>query len=114
MKAFHFTNGMILRDGTPLEVGKTYIFEGDIKICKSGYHASKNVLDALYYAPDFTLSLVECEEIETEHYDKFVCRIRKVLETHEVKDIILNWCLDVAENSLNSYWKSKKDRRCCA
>ena len=111
MKAFHFTDGMTLRDGQTLEVGKTYIYDGEIKICRSGYHASKNVLDALKYAPGFTLSLVECDEIEEEHDDKFVYRIRKVLEIHDVREIVLNWCIDVAEEAVKKYWTDEKDSR---
>ena len=37
MRAYHFTDGMKLRDGQELIVGKTYVYDGYIQICRSGY-----------------------------------------------------------------------------
>ncbi len=79
MKAWHFT-GNELRDGSPIpKVGEWLVYEGDIVICESGLHASKDMFDALLYAPGPILHRVECEDIVTEHDDKFVCRRRKII-----------------------------------
>jgi hypothetical protein len=57
-------------------------------ICESGLHASKHPLDALSYAPGGTLCLVECEDIEEEHADKFVCRRRKIVKRIDATDLL--------------------------
>ena len=81
--AYHFTNGYLLRDGTPLPPpGKTLVFEGKVEICRSGYHASRTPWQALQYAPGDILSQVLCEDIVTaQKDDKFVCRRRTVIKT---------------------------------
>ena len=78
--AYHFV-GSTLRDGRPIPAdGEWLVHEGDVTICESGLHASKHPFDALPYAPGSTLCLVECEDIVTEHDDKFVCRRRKIVK----------------------------------
>ena len=50
--AWHFTDGNKLRDGTPLPaVGEWLEYEGEVRICRSGYHYSLLPSDALLYAP---------------------------------------------------------------
>jgi hypothetical protein len=45
-------NGVpILRDGTLLQIGKTYEHAGMLRMCASGYHDSERLMDALEYAP---------------------------------------------------------------
>ena len=48
----------VMRDGKPIIIGKTYTVEKNV-LCESGYHGSKNILDALYYAPGEWLSVRE-------------------------------------------------------
>ena len=81
MKAWHFlADSGKLRDGKfPPPDGEWLIHDGSVKICASGLHASKNILDALEYAPGGILCRVECEDIVDRHGDKFVCRKRKIL-----------------------------------
>ena len=106
--AWHFTDGMKLRDGTPLEI-KTYRYVGPIEMCASGYHWSRDPLDALKYAPGFTLSRVRVDEIEQEDSDKGVSRVREVLEIHDVRDVILLWAADVAEHAVHRYYTGDSD-----
>ena len=40
----------VMRDGTPIEIGKRYILP-KAKMCKRGFHGSPTPLDALQYAP---------------------------------------------------------------
>ena len=52
MKAYKgFTKDMTCRN-FQYEEGKTYEHEGDVKVCKSGFHACEDAIDVLdYYAP---------------------------------------------------------------
>ena len=106
--AWHFTDGMKLRDGTPLEV-REYRYERFVEMCLSGYHWSRDPLDALKYAPGFTLSRVRVDEIVQEDEDKGVSRVREVLEIHDVRDVILLWAADVAEHAVHRYYTGDSD-----
>ena len=86
--AYHFTDGYHLRDGQPLEMGREYVFDGEPEMCVRGYHASRNVFDALEYAPGATLSRVECREVTEECDDKIVCRRRRVIATIDATKIL--------------------------
>lgn len=99
--AWHFTDGMKLRDGTPLEVGKTYQYKGKIKVCESGYHASRQLIDALQYAQGAQISRVECWGGVTEQDDKLVARNRTVLWTIDATMILHEFACRVAEIALS-------------
>ena len=99
--AWHFTDGMTLRDGQPLVVGKTYRHEGDVEICESGYHASRRLFDALRWAPGTQLSRVECWGDLKEEEDKLVAKNRKVLWTLDVAMILHELAYRVAEIALS-------------
>ena len=103
--AWHFTNGMKLRDGQPLKVGKTYKYEGKLEMCAKGYHASVDIRDALSYAQGFQVSRVECSGDMEKQSDKLVCRNRKVIWTIDAKAIILKWSIRVATDAVK---KAKK------
>ena len=47
MKAYKGFNKDLTCRGYQYEVGKTHIYEGDIQICKQGFHACENPLDVL-------------------------------------------------------------------
>ena len=107
--AWHFTNGWKLLDGQELIVGKTYRFDGKLKLCPSdedlekgegGFHASKRILSALMYAPGTIVSRVKCEEIGQEEDDKFVCRKRTVLWAIDIEMILHEFACQVAEHAL--------------
>ena len=99
--AWHFTDGMVLRDGQPLEVGKTYTYEGEVKICESGYHASRRLIDALRYAPGAQISRVECWGDVQEENDKLVARNRRILWTLDATMILHEFACRVAEIALS-------------
>ena len=99
--AWHFTDGMTLRDGQSLEEGKTYTYEGEIKICESGYHASRRLIDALRYAHGAQISRVECWGDVQEQDDKLVARNRTVLWTLDATMILHEFACMVAEISLS-------------
>jgi hypothetical protein len=59
--------------------GKTYHAKGPLVICSNGMHASRNILDALYYAPGACISRVEMSGPMVLSHDKLCARHRKVL-----------------------------------
>ena len=108
--AWHWTDGRELRDGQPLVVGKLYKHDGPLVMCESGYHASVDIVDALGYAPGFTVSRVECSgEIESQD-DKMVCTRRKVLWTVNARRAVLAWSVRVATDTVKAVKKVYKDK----
>jgi hypothetical protein len=86
--AYHFT-GELLRDGRPVPaIGETLVHTGSIIWCKSGLYASRDVFDALKYAPGAMLHRVLCEEIEREDTDKLVCRCRTIIASIDATDLL--------------------------
>ena len=86
VKAWHFT-GDKLRDGSPIpKVGEWLEYPGNIVICNSGLHASRDPFDALRYAPGPILHLVECEWIVTEQHDKLVCARRRIIASKDATE----------------------------
>ena len=108
--AWHFTYGMRFRDGQPLVVGKTYTHTGPLVMCDSGYHAGRDITDALYYAPGFTVSRVECSGEMREQSDKLVCRQRKVLWSFDTKKVIIAWARRVATDAVKTVRKTSTDK----
>ena len=68
-----------LRDGSPLVLGSKLVHTGKLSICKSGYHASERIIDALGYAPGPIVCRVECSGQFDRQNDKLVCTERKAL-----------------------------------
>ena len=86
--AWHFTEGMKLKDGQHLIEGKTYGHTGKLEMCQSGYHASRNILDALRYMNTTQVSRVECFGRVEEDASKLVCSKRKVLWTIDITEVL--------------------------
>ena len=87
--AWHFTDGNKLRDGTPLPaVGEWLEYEGEIHICRSGYHYSLLPSDALLYAPGDRIHLVECDDIVKTHDNKGVCRRRRIIASMDAEEML--------------------------
>ena len=62
--------------GYPFEVGKTYHHEGEVILCKSGFHACKRPLEVFqYYSPTYKFALVEAKGTIKEQFDstKIAC-----------------------------------------
>jgi hypothetical protein len=100
MRAWHFTSGWELRDGKPLEIGKTYRHDGALIICESGLHASVKLFDAMQYAPGSVLSLVECGGEIIKESDKLCCRERTVLHAEDIDKTLHLAACDIAEAAL--------------
>lgn len=87
--AWHFTADK-LRDGSPIpRVGEWLEFTGEIRMCESGLHASRDPLDALQYAPGPLLHRVECDEIAEEGDDKLVCSRRRIIASRDMTEYLL-------------------------
>jgi len=79
MKAWHFV-GDTLRNGGPIPAdGELLAYNGNIKMCESGLHASIRLIDALKYAPGSTICRVDCDTIMEKGNDKLVCGYRTIL-----------------------------------
>jgi hypothetical protein len=78
-KAWHFVSDT-LRDGRPVPAdGEVLVHKGPLKLCASGLHASKNILDALQYAPGSIICRVEVGGEIIHGCDKLVCSERTIL-----------------------------------
>ena len=95
IRAYHFV-GDTLRDGRPIPAdGEWLVHGGEVVMCESGLHASRDPFDALQYAPGPVLCLVECEGIVSEDKDKLVCRRRKIIARFDATDTLrafARWC----------------------
>lgn len=93
---YHFT-GDTLRDGSPVPpLGEKLVFDGDIKICRSGLHWSERAFDALKYAPGKWLHLVECSEPVESQSDKHVSRERTILKTIDAEHLCRRFAAELA------------------
>ena len=88
--AWHWVSSdRTLRDGRPLPaVGETLRHEGEMRICGSGLHASRDPLSALQYAPGPIICRVRCNGIQQEQIDKLVCRERTVLWCYDATSVL--------------------------
>ena len=94
IKAWHFVaDDRMLAHQPGLEVAPGYIYseDGPIVICESGLHGSRNLLDALNYAPGSYLCRVEMWGDVTDLNDKLVARHRHVIAAKDVAPELRLW-----------------------
>jgi hypothetical protein len=85
----------VLRDGTPLVIGKTYEHTGQLAMCESGYHDSERVIDALWYAPGPYLCRVLVSADLADH-DKRVSRYRQAIAGIDATMILHDFATRIA------------------
>jgi hypothetical protein len=86
--AYHFV-GATLRDGTSVPSdGVTLRWDGPLKMCISGFHASRKAWQAVEYAPGPILCRVHCTGDVIEGHDKLVCRERTLIERRDATDML--------------------------
>ena len=125
-KLYKFLNGMESKNGShEWEKGKWYSVEGELEICKNGFHASEHIQDALNYVQADTLAAVEVDGEHIEDDDKQCWERMRVVKTYEWTRIesmklaiysakeskeyfdgdeeIIDDCIDVAGQILNEY-----------
>ena len=81
MRAWHILEDTgLLRDNTPPPPdGEWLEYEGPIRICRSGLHASARVTDALKFAPGSIVCRVDMADACGTEPDKLVARRRKII-----------------------------------
>lgn len=116
--AWHFCDGWQLRDGTPLEIGRTYSVDPPIVLCEHGLHASINLIDALQYAPGDVLCRVQMWGDVQKASDKLAATHRYVVNAIDAGDLLHEIACIVAEYALTRYgngdprsWRAIKAKR---
>lgn len=80
--AWHFLPAdrrLLHGDGREIKIGETIRFDGELALCKSGLHASRDLWAAFLYAPGPVLCRVRCGGKILTDTDKIVCSERTVL-----------------------------------
>src|SRR5271166_491861 len=94
--AWHFV-GDKLRNGDliPLD-GVTLRFSGRLRMCESGFHASRRIIDALRYAPGDTVCRVLIGGDIIEEPDKLVASERSILWRLDAKELLTEFTRKIA------------------
>jgi len=90
-------------DGRVVRVGETLTVDGPIVPCERGLHASRQVLDALEYAPYAPaswLARVRCHGTVVEDFDKLAASARTTVWLADVSRVLHTFACDVAEDAL--------------
>jgi hypothetical protein len=105
--AWHFTVGWKLRDGTPLEIGRTYEYNGPLKLFDSGLNASVRAIDALKYAHGSVVSLVDCSGDIVRARDRLACTRRRVIWAYDAEYILRLFARECALSVIDN-WDAPK------
>jgi hypothetical protein len=106
IKAWHFLyKGWKLRDGRVAPKNRVWLeHDGVPHLCASGLHASRELEDAMYYAPSMCLCRVLCCGEVVEGNDKLVCNRRKIIERRDITPLVVKFykktCLKLLQNLL--------------
>ena len=96
VKAWHFV-GSRLRDGSLVPPdGKTLVHKGPLVVCKTGFHASERLIDALQYAPGSTICRVVVDKDIIRDRDKLVARKRTILWRVDGEDLLRQFARNCA------------------
>ena len=90
MKAYKITGKNMQCHGYQYILGNVHKFDGKIDICKSGFHASKNPMDAMRYHDlyESRFFVVDCRGDIIEQEDKLVCSEIEILSELTLKEWI--------------------------
>lgn len=92
MKAYKGFNRDMTCRGFQFEEGKTYEYQGDVKLCESGFHACEEPMDCLrYYDPcESVYHVVELEGVSDERKEdtKVVGKKIRIGERMSIKSIV--------------------------
>ena len=99
MKAYKGFNLDMTCRGFQFEVGKTYIHDGEIKLCESGFHSCEAPLDVFnFYPPTALFAEVELDGVSEETHKQDTKRVSKSLTVKAAIDIAglvkaqVEWC----------------------
>jgi len=92
---------------------KWYHHDKKIKLCKSGFHASKRLIDAMQYTTPGIICRVEYQGQVLEENDKLVCTDMKIIKTYEfTKKMAIELAIFSARLCLHNFEKwDKTDKR---
>ena len=107
--AWHFsTSDRLCRfDKREIFAGKTLTVKPPLAMCSHGLHASVNILDACYYAPDPYIWRVELSGEVTEGEDKAVATKRKALWGYDATDVLRAFARKIALEAVEKYWDAQ-------
>ena len=108
MKAYHWLkNDMTSGSGDekPWTIGETRTIEGDIELCRKGYHSSKSFYDALQYTPGAMACIVEISGKTIKGGDKQVSSTRKLIDARDATKVLMEFDVDCAERVLPNFEK---------
>ena len=91
MRAYYFSNKdkkLRYGDGRQIRKGRTHKVKGKPVLCGHGLHASKRAIDALDYAPDCYLWVVELGGDIIEGDDKVVATERTYVDGFDAEDLL--------------------------
>ena len=89
-------------DGRLVVVGETLKVAPPVKLCKRGLHASKNILDALSYAPGAYLCAVELSGEVIHGDDKSVATERTVIAAADATNLLFRFSIDCAARAMQA------------
>ena len=100
---WHFLtgNGRMQFGKQKVEVDKTYRIKQSPVLCERGFHASKKVMDALFYAPGTIACLVRLGGTIVEDTDKVVAQERTVVAMADATAVLHEAACHFAEQALH-------------
>jgi hypothetical protein len=105
IEAWHFV-GASLRDDSPIpKNGEKLVFDGELKMCRAGFHASINILDALMYSPGFTCCKVLISGEVIIDTNKLVASERTIIWRVNAENQILKFARECALDVIH-LWKA--------
>lgn len=105
MRAYHFLRADMrsgMGDEPPWKIGETRDYAGAIKLCRSGYHHSPRLIDALQNAPGPVACIVEVSDPIESDRDKAVSRSRKLVAAVNMTRELRLFACDEAEKFLEA------------
>ncbi len=102
IRAYHFI-GPRLRNGEPIPPDGEWLSvdAAKLKMCQFGLHASEHPLDALGYAPGFTLCLVDLDGEVLRESDKLCAEKRRIIARFDARELVLKFARDCASDVLH-------------
>jgi hypothetical protein len=99
--------------GHKYQLNKWYKIDGELKICKNGFHASKNIIDAMRYVNCFWIAKVEVRGESIKEGDKECWSEIRILEWYKwTKKDSISLAVYAAELVLDKYEKKyPEDKR---
>ena len=102
-KAYHFLKDDMTSgygNEPAWKVGEEREVDGQLVMCKWGYHASTSFYDALKYAPGSMACIVELSGEIIKDTDKYVARKRKLVKVVNAEKALRYFACDCAERAL--------------